>query len=313
MNANPAVAGQTMIGQDWHDRSWQSEDGLSLHYRDYSGPDGADLLPVICIPGLTRNARDFAGLASHLSQHRRVICVDLRGRGDSDFAKDAATYQPLQYAQDVIALMDQAGLDRAAFIGSSLGGLVTMTIAMSRPALIAGAVLNDVGPKIEKAGLERIADYVGQQRSFPTWMHAARSLQENHGAIHPDWGVIDWLAEAKRVMVLGNNGRITFDYDMRIGEGFADAVDEAAGLDLWPAFETMARYPLVVVRGENSDILSDTVAREMQGRMSNIELVTVPGTGHLPTLAEPEVMQAIEHLLNERLIEQPLSSGRAGG
>lgn len=285
----------------WRDGFWQSEDGLDLHYRDYPGPDGSRAIPVICIPGLTRNARDFDELATHLAMHRRVIAVDLRGRGDSEYAKDAGTYTPLHYAQDIVRLLEHLEFESAGFVGSSLGGLVTMVLAMFAPQRIAAAVLNDVGPVIEARGLERIAEYVGVQRSYPTWMHAARALQETRGDVYPDWGITEWLAEAKRAMELGGNGRITYDYDMHIGDAFENGPGEAAGTNLWPGFEALSGRPVLVVRGENSDILSGSTAREMVGRIPGVELVSVPRVGHLPTLNEPMAVEAIDRLFDERL------------
>ncbi|MBS0477554.1 MAG: alpha/beta hydrolase, partial [Proteobacteria bacterium] len=161
------------------DRTWTSRDGLKLHFRDYAGR--ADRPPVLCLPGLTRNGRDFAHVAERLAGEWRVICPDLRGRGESAYAKDSASYNPLQYAEDLGELFAQEGLARAVFFGTSLGGLLTMITAMTAPQAIAGALLNDVGPEIDPAGLERIRGYVGQGRSFPTWMHAARALEEGQG------------------------------------------------------------------------------------------------------------------------------------
>ncbi len=290
----------------WQDRTWQSADGLTLHYRDYPGPEGRDGIPALCIPGLTRNTRDFDDLARHLSMQRRVISVDLRGRGDSEYAKDVATYNPVQYAQDLLLLFPAAGVDRAVLIGSSLGGLVTLVMARIAPERIAGAVINDIGPVIEPRGLERIDEQVGIQRTYPTWMHAARALQETRAESYPEWSITDWLAEAKRVMELGNNGRITFDYDMRIGDGFARRASEFALSDeaqagLWAGYDALAGRPVLVVRGENSDILSARTALEMAGRFPGAELVGVPRVGHLPLLTEPEALAAIDRLFEERL------------
>jgi len=285
----------------WHDGFWQSADDLALHYRDYPGPEGSIAIPALCIPGLTRNARDFDELATHLAMRRRVIVAELRGRGESEYAKDAGTYTPLHYAHDIQRLFPALGIENAGFVGSSLGGLVTMVLALLEPARIAGAVLNDVGPVIETRGLERIAEYVGVQRSYPTWMHAARALQDMRSDVYPDWGVTEWLAEAKRVMELGGNGRISYDYDMRIGDAFEDGPGEAAKTDLWTGFEALSGKPVLVIRGENSDILSGSTAREMTSRIPDVELVGVPRVGHLPMLTEPDAIEAIDRLFDERL------------
>jgi pimeloyl-ACP methyl ester carboxylesterase len=276
------------------DGYWTSRDGLQLHYRDYSGR--ADRPPVLCLPGLTRNARDFEELAERLAGNWRVICVDLRGRGDSGYAKDSATYNPLQYLEDLGELFEQAGLSRAVVIGTSLGGLLTMLLAATGPERIAGALLNDVGPEVNPAGIERIRNYVGQARSFPTWMHAARALAESQGPTFPDASITDWLAMAKRCMVVGSNGRIHFDYDMKIAEPFAQA-DGASEVDMWPAFEALVGRPVTLLRGGLSDVLTAATFKQMAKRLPEAETVTVPKVGHAPTLSEPAAVAAIDKLL----------------
>lgn len=278
----------------WEDRHWQSADGLTLHYRDY--PGAQDRPPVLCLPGLTRNARDFEGLAARLSPRWRVICPDMRGRGDSAYAKNSATYSPMQYVSDVNALLEQAGIERFVAVGTSLGGLMTMILAMVDAGRIAGVVLNDIGPVIEAEGLARIRDYVGQGSTFPTWMHAARGLEEDHGGAFPDYQLSDWLAMAKRVMVLNSNGRIVYDYDMKIAEPFEKPGGEA-GVDMWPGLMALSGCPVLMLRGELSDILSMDTLTQMAHRLPHAEAVTVPRIGHAPTLDEPEAADAIERLL----------------
>ena len=279
---------------EFEDRHWTSEDGLRLHYRDYPGP--ADKPPLVCLPGLTRNARDYEDVAAKLSGNRRVLCLDFRGRGDSDYAKDPASYVPPIYARDLAALLDQAGIDRFVALGTSLGGLVTMLFAASQPDRVAGAILVDVGPEVSAEGIARIRSYVGQGRSFETWMHAARALQELQGGAYPDYAAADWLRLAKRTMTLGSNGRIVFDYDMKIAEPFANG-DNAVPPDLWPCWNALAGRPLLVLRGEQSDILTPETVARMLDEAPGAELVTVPRVGHAPTLDEPEAVAAIERLL----------------
>ncbi|MGN6499318.1 MAG: alpha/beta fold hydrolase [Tsuneonella sp.] len=276
------------------DRFWTSPDGLKLHYRDYAGSDSS--APVICLPGLTRNARDFAELARHIAPRRRVLCPSFRGRGQSDYASDSSTYTPPTYAADVLALLDQEGIDRCVAVGTSLGGLVTMLLNAARPGLLTGAVLNDIGPVVDPAGIERIRGYVGQGRSFETWMHAARALRDGQAAVFPGYSLDDWLAMAKRCMVLGQNGRVVFDYDMTIAEPFANA-DNAAPPDLWPLFEGLGSVPLLIVRGALSDLLAPATVAEMQRRAPQAEVVTVPHVGHAPMLDEVEALGGIDRLL----------------
>jgi pimeloyl-ACP methyl ester carboxylesterase len=212
------------------DRSWQSADELNLFFRDY--PGRKDRPPVVCLHGLTRNSRDFDKLAPHLCDLGwRVIVPDMRGRGNSEYSSDPSTYQPATYVADVLALLDQEGIERFVSIGTSMGGLITMLLAQSQPERIAATVLNDVGPVLETSGLDTIRSYIGQGRSFATWMHAARALQDIHGAAHPDFGIEDWIAMAKRTLTLCNNGRISFDYDMKIAEPILAADDAAVPPD----------------------------------------------------------------------------------
>jgi pimeloyl-ACP methyl ester carboxylesterase len=276
------------------DGYWTSRDGLQLHFRDYSGR--SDRPPVLCLPGLTRNARDFETLAERLAGEWRVVCVDLRGRGDSGYAKDSASYNPLQYLEDLGELFVQAELTSVVAIGTSLGGLLTMLLAATGPDRLAGAVLNDIGPAVNPAGIERIRGYVGQARSFPTWMHAARALAEDQTEAFPDFAVADWLAMAKRCMVVGGNGRIHFDYDMKIAEPFANA-DGASDTDLWPAFAALAGRPVTLLRGERSDVLNAETFARMGQTLPDAETVTVPRVGHAPTLDEPAASAAVDRLL----------------
>jgi pimeloyl-ACP methyl ester carboxylesterase len=276
------------------DRFWTSRDGLKLHFRDY--PGRADRPPLLCLPGLTRNARDFSHVAERLAGEWRVLCPDMRGRGDSAYAKDSSTYNPLQYAEDLGLLFEQEGIERFVALGTSLGGLLTMIVAMTQPERLAGAILNDVGPEIAPEGLERIRGYVGQGRSFPTWMHAARSLEEAQGAVFPHYQIADWLAMAKRCMVLGSNGRVVFDYDMKIAEPFAQPGGEA-GVDMWPGIDGLNGRPVLLLRGGLSDILSADIQARMAARLNDCEAVTVPDVGHAPMLDEPVAVAAIDRLL----------------
>ncbi|MGE4303628.1 MAG: alpha/beta fold hydrolase [Novosphingobium sp.] len=284
---------------EFEDRYWSSRDGLKLHLRDYPGPQEASgpvLAPVLCLHGLTRNARDFDTIAPHLAETRRVICPDMRGRGDSEYAKDSASYTPVQYAEDLLELIAQEGIERFVAIGTSLGGLLTMGLATVIPEKIAGAVINDVGPALRRDGLERIKEYVGQGRSFPTWVHAAREIEKTHSGAHPDQPLDFWIGMAKRIMALTSNGRIVFDYDMKIAEPFMD-FDVDNQPDLWPAWEALAGRPVLVLRGALSDLLSAETMDEMVRRLPGTQALTLDNVGHAPTLDEPEAVAAIDRLL----------------
>lgn len=280
-------------------RHWQSADGLTLHFRDYPGA-GDGRPPVVCLHGLTRNARDFESLAPHLAaQGWRVLVPEMRGRGRSAYAPDSASYAVPTYVGDLIALLEKEGIERFVSIGTSMGGLMTMAIAAMTPERIAGVVLNDVGPVVESAGLDKIKAYVGQGKSFPTWVHAARALAELHGETYPGYGLEDWLAMAKRTMILVSNGRIAFDYDMRIADPIMASDEAAVPIDLWPMLRALARRPAVLVRGERSAILSAATFSEMGKALPGARQVTVRATGHAPTLDEPEVRTAIDAMLAE--------------
>ena len=284
------------MANPYEDKSWTSADGLSLHYRDYAGPEGYEGPPVLCMHGLTRNSRDFAPLAEHISATRRVIVPETRGRGQSDYAPDSATYNPVQYAADVELLLEQEGIERFIAIGTSMGGLMTMLLAVSKPGRIAGVVMNDIGPEVNPEGIERIKSYVGQGRSYPTWVHAARSLAETHGGAFPDYTLDDWLDMAKRTLVVSQNGRIAYDYDMAIAEPFNEPGGEVPA-NLWAAYDALVGVPMVLVRGELSDLLTPETEREMAKRNPAMTSVTVPRVGHAPTLDEPEARAAIDALL----------------
>ena len=284
------------MGTNYKDRSWTSSDGLNLHYRDYPGPDGYDGPPVLCMHGLTRNSRDFADLADHLCQTRRVIVPEMRGRGLSDYAPDSDTYNPLVYVADVEKLLAEEGIDQFISIGTSMGGLMTMMLAAAKPGRIVACVMNDIGPEIETAGVERISGYVGQGRSYPTWLHAARSMKEVHGAAFPDYDLERWIEMAKRTLVVNKNGRVSYDYDMAIAEPFSKP-GNAAPPNLWLAFEALRGVPMVLLRGELSDLLSEATVAQMKARNPAMRAVTVPRVGHAPTLDEPEARAAIEQLL----------------
>ncbi|MEY4868829.1 MAG: hypothetical protein RIS11_23 [Pseudomonadota bacterium] len=279
---------------EYIDGYWWSGDGIRLHYRDYPGPKSK--APVICLPGLTRNARDFEPVAQMLGGKRRMLALEFRGRGESGYAKDPMSYVPLSYVQDVDVLLRELDLKNFILLGTSLGGIVSILLAGAWKARLSGLILNDIGPEIGQSGAERIRGYIGQGRSFETWMHAARAMAEAQGDIYPAYGLEEWLRFAKRACKLGSNGRITFDYDMKIAEPFKLPGGEA-GVDLWPAFAALSDVPLLVMRGEKSDILEKTVGTKMIKKSEKAALATVKGVGHAPSLDEPDAQEAILQFL----------------
>lgn len=284
----------------FEDKYWWSQDGLRLHYRDYPGRE--DRPPILCLPGLTRNARDFEAVAERLAGEWRVICVELRGRGESAYAKDPMSYVPLVYLQDLGALIDELAVPRFIGLGTSLGGIMLMLLAATRRGSLAGALLNDIGPDLAPEGLARIQKHVGTGSAQPTWVHAARTVSEVQGMIYPKYRLADWLRYAKRLYRLTSQGRIVLDYDQRIAEPFR-VPGGAAGVDLWPAFNAFGDIPLTLLRGELSDLLTPETAQTMKANLPQLDLVTVPGVGHTPTLEEPAAVAAIDRLLVQILNE----------
>jgi len=282
---------------EYVDRYWNSADGIKLHYRDYAGPH--ERPPILCIPGLTRNARDFEPVADRYAGEWRVIAIDLRGRGMSGHDPNPANYAPPVYVADVIKFLDQMGIADAVFIGTSLGGLCTMLLAASDHERIAGALLNDIGPEIDQAGIDRIGDYVGQSAHFPSWEAAAASIAAQHGSSHPTWGAPEWMRYARRVC-REDKGGIVFDYDLRIADNFKRAAGKPQ-MDAWPYYRALDGRPVTILRGELSDLLSEATARAMVAGLSDAELVTVPHVGHAPTFDEPESLAAVDRLLGRVL------------
>lgn len=283
----------------WSDRYWTSRDGLKLHYRDYDGP--ADRPPVLCLHGLTRNSRDYESLADRLAGEWRVLVPDFRGRGESEYDPQPGRYTPPTYAADVLQLLDELQIEKAVFVGTSLGGLVTMVVAAFAPQRIAGAVLNDVGPELDKAGIDRIRSYVGQPLLFANWDQAADELSSKYSDRHPAYGKDLWLRYAKRVARQTERG-IELDYDMAIAEPFKQMDDPtAAAADAWPLFKALAGRPVLILRGENTDLFSAETAQKMVEIVPGAELVTVPDVGHAPDFEEPESIAAVDRLLQRVL------------
>lgn len=278
----------------WTDRYWYSAEGIKLHYRDYDGPRHKP--PILCIPGLTRNARDFEPVAERYAGNWRVLCVDLRGRGLSEADPDPSRYRPAYYVADLLKLLDQEGIADAVFLGTSLGGICTMLLAATDADRIAGTMLNDIGPEIDQSGIDRIGGYVGREVRFDRWAEAIALLTTRNRAMFPKWGAGEWERFAHRIMHETPDG-IRFQYDMRIADNYRAATEGPQGAS-WHLYEALAGRPLLILRGERSDLLSAEVAERMVERLAgDAELVVVPHVGHTPNLEEPEAQAAIDRLL----------------
>ncbi|MEO7411475.1 MAG: alpha/beta hydrolase [Sphingomicrobium sp.] len=275
----------------WTDRYWNSADGVKLHYRDHDG--NRDRPPILCIPGLTRNARDFEPVANRFAGDWRVISIDLRGRGGSAFDPDPANYRPMVYVADIMKMLDQLGIADAVFVGTSLGGICTMALALNEHERIAGALLNDIGPVVDNAGIDRILGYVGKPAIFASWDEAIDQVSARNVDVYPDYSRAEWERFVRR-MAIEEGGQIRFDYDMRIAGNFESA---ASAPDVWPLYQALDGRPVTILRGELSDLLSAEVAIQMASAISDVELVTVPRVGHAPSFDEPESLAALDRLL----------------
>ena len=277
-------------------RFWRSRDGLRLHARDHAAAAGPARLPVICLHGLTRNSRDFETLAPWIAaRHRRVLALDIRGRGLSD-RDPAADYRMPAYADDVAQLLRALGIAEALFVGTSMGGLITMELAGAHPSLIAGAAINDVGPVLGAAGLERIARYVGKTAPLTDWPAAAAYLASHNATALPHYTADDWLGMARRLFREAD-GRIVADYDPAIAEAFADAPLPGDPWDRWHALADGTRAVLLI-RGALSDLLERDTATRM-AHAARVTLREVPAVGHAPMLDEPAALEALETFLTE--------------
>jgi pimeloyl-ACP methyl ester carboxylesterase len=283
------------------DRRWTSHDGLSLHARDYAPAAGPARLPVIAIHGLTRNAADFDVIAPLIAQSgRRVLAVDVRGRGGSDRAPDPMTYSPDVYARDIQTLLVQTGIERAVFLGTSMGGLITMALAAQRSKVIAAAILNDVGPEVAKEGLTRIAAYAGKPVEISSWADAAAYAKQINAVALPHYTDADWDAFARRTFREGTEGAPVPDYDPDISVPIKAAGAKALVPNLWPMFRRLTRgRPVLLIRGQNSDLLSEEIASKMRKAARKMVFAEIPVVGHAPMLDEAESRSAIFQFLAE--------------
>jgi len=273
-----------------------AQDGLKLHVRDWRPADEAARLPVVCLPGLARSGADFEELATALANDpgrpRRVLAIDSRGRGQSDYDPNPANYNLAVELTDVMAVLTALGLGRAVFVGTSRGGLLTMLLATARPAAIAVCVLNDIGPEIDMTGLLRIKRYVGKLPEPSDFADAVRLLKQTMGEQFPKLSDEAWLKWAHRSFKQ-TNGRLVLDYDVKLATTLTE-VDTAKPLPtMWKEFDALASVPMLVVRGANSDLLSPATLAAMQARHPGMESIEVPDQGHAPLLAEPDVIDRI--------------------
>jgi pimeloyl-ACP methyl ester carboxylesterase len=270
-------------------------DGLRLFVRRY-GKESPRRLPIVCLPGLTRNGADFHEVATALTadadQSRVVVAIDSRGRGRSDYDPDPDNYAfPVELA-DVLAVLTALEVGPAIFLGTSRGGILTMLLAATRPGAVAGAILNDIGPVIDGKGLVRLKGYVGKMPAPRTFAEGAEILRRLGDAQFTAMTPEQWLSQARRTWKQ-DNGNLVLDYDPKLSKTLESVDLERPLPPLWAQFDSLARVPLMVVRGANSDLLSHATVEAMRARRLDIDVMDVPDQGHAPLLAEPDVIARV--------------------
>lgn len=268
-----------------------TSDGIALHYEDEG--QGA---PVLCLAGLTRNSTDFTYLVPHLSGNR-LIRMDYRGRGQSGTPDDFMSYNILREGLDAIELLDHLGLENVTLIGTSRGGLIAMALSLTNPGRLNGVVLNDIGPEVTDAGIQRIMDYVGKEPPFANLDAAAEALKSGHAGDFPGVALSRWREQAEFMWSDKPGGGVALRYDARLRDALIGQAGVGEAPDLWQLFDGLANLPLATIRGANSDLFSAETFEKMQARHPGMIAVTVPDRGHVPFLDEPEALTAIKTLL----------------
>ena len=283
--------------QSWRDVFTTSKDGLKLYARDY-GSRLNPLTPVVCLPGLTRNSKDFHDLAEHLSSNRRVLCLDYRGRGRSEYDRDPKNYSPFIEAADVFDVMTASGISHAIIIGTSRGGILAMLMAVMRPPAVKAVVLNDIGPEIAVEGLLRIIGYVGNTPNPKNWNEAVLALKKMGQAHFPNLDDDEWMAFARNTFQ-DHKGQPKIDYDPELRHTLPKIISasDAEIPKMWPQFNALKNVPTLVIRGANSDLLTAETLTKMHLAHEDMISITLKDRGHVPFLNEPEAVTAIDKLI----------------
>jgi pimeloyl-ACP methyl ester carboxylesterase len=273
----------------------EAADGVRLYCRDYPNPSAR--LPVLCLPGLTRNSRDFSSLAALISETRRVICPDLRGRGRSGHDPDWRNYHPGQYASDLWQLFDALEIDEAVVIGTSLGGWLAMLLNHQRPGRIAAAVMNDIGPEADPDGIARVTATAGLLDVVASMADAIEQAKSVYSIAFPDWNDEQWLIYTETTYRKLDDGRFDLNFDRNIGHAAREGV---SGLDVdpWAMFDDLADVPTLLVHGVLSDILTEPIIARMRERKPDLQVAPVSNRGHAPLLDEQEAIDAIATFLD---------------
>ncbi|WP_321364767.1 alpha/beta hydrolase [uncultured Celeribacter sp.] len=268
-----------------------TSDGLNLAY-DVQGTG----VPVLCLAGLTRNMDDFEPVVEHFADRAQIIRLDSRGRGASDHDPNVMNYTIPQESADALALLDHLGIDKAAILGTSRGGLIAMALAVTAKARLSGVLLNDIGPEMDPQGLSHIMDYLGRPSAYRSFEDAADKLPKALGAQFPNVSHAQWLTYARRIWEEGEN-RLELRYDPRLREAIEAQSVTGALPDLWPLFEAFDGLPLALLRGENSNLLPRSTYDGMQRRRPDMIAAEVKDRGHVPFLDEPESLDVIARFL----------------
>ncbi len=290
-----------MTKRSYRDIWTRSPDGLRLHARSY-GDDSATAVPIVCLPGLARHAGDFHDLALALTDPeteppRHVVAIDYRGRGQSDHDPKPENYSVPVETADLLAVLAELGIARAIFVGTSRGGIITMGLASAKPDLVQGAVLNDIGPVIERAGLLRIKGYVGKLGQPRDLNEAAGLVEGLFGSQFPNLSDRDWQAWARNTWT-EEGGRLVLTYDPALARTLDPIGPDSDIPDLWAYFDALKDVPVLVIRGGLSDLLSEATVAEMMARHPDLDLITVPDQGHTPLLRGDDMIGAIRGFVN---------------
>lgn len=280
---------------DYNDYWYPSRDGLQLYARDYPATDPAATL--ICLPGLTRNSADFVPLCEQLARRYRILAPDFRGRGRSAYDPNPDNYHPGTYSNDVLSLLESLQLQSVILIGTSLGGLVSMILAAMHPQAIKAAIINDIGPEANPVGIARILAYVSNPAAVADWTEASRRTQQYLARDYPDFSDDDWAAFSKNIYRQNAQGQPVLDFDPNIAQLLNKSADNAVPPDLWPLFNSLQQLPMLVLRGELSEILTPQCLTKMQQQHPGLATAIIPNRGHAPLLTEPESLSAIEKFL----------------
>lgn len=278
----------------YEERYVETADGLRLYFRDY--PNASPRPPVLCLPGLTRNSRDFEPLAKQVGRTRRVISPDLRGRGKSQYDPEWRNYHPGQYAADLWQLLDSLQLEEVVVIGTSLGGWMAMLLNHQRPGRIAGAVMNDIGPEADPGGIARIVATAGLLDVVGSLAEAIEQAKSVYSIAFPDWSAEQWRSYTESTYRMLDDGRFDLNFDRNIGHAAREGV---SGLDVdpWAMFDGLANVPTLLIHGMLSDILTAPIIEKMRQRKPDLRVVAVRDRGHAPLLDEQEALDAITTFL----------------